>query len=74
MLYDPALGEGKHIPHLAREINQMLGVEMLPKKLPSAAEVVAAGYDRAKRSVNLGDSSRRQSNLLVSYFRLKPQK
>ena len=68
MLYDPALGEGKHIPDLTGEIKDMLGVDMLPKQLPSAAEVVAAGYDRARRSVNLGDKRPDKSDL-VSYFR-----
>ena len=68
LLYDPALGEGKLIDHLATEIQDTLGVEMLPKQLPSAAEVVAAGYNRAKRSVNLGDNRPDKSDL-VSYFR-----
>ena len=68
MLYDPSLGEGKHVPDLACEIKEMLGVDLLPKQLPSAAEVVAAGYDRARRSVNLGDKRPDKSDL-VSYFR-----
>lgn len=68
MLYDPASGEGKNIRHLAKEVQDELGVVMLPKQLPSAAEVVAAGYDRAKRSINLGDNRPDKSDL-VSYFR-----
>lgn len=68
MLYDPASGEGKLVAPLAEEIQSLLGVEMLPKQLPSAAEVVAAGYDRARRAVNIGDKRPDQSDL-VTYFR-----
>ncbi|CAB9506087.1 dependent RNA helicase [Seminavis robusta] len=68
LLYDPAVGEGKLIPILATEVRQELGIELQPKQLPSSAEVVAAGYERTKQSVSLGDSSP-FDNDLFSYFR-----
>lgn len=69
MLYDPAVGEGKLVPHLADDIKNELGIGILAKQLPSAAEVVAAAYERTKRLVALGDGSLKDSNDLTIYFR-----
>ena len=68
MLYDIALGEGKLISPLAAEIQDQLGVPLLAKHLPSAAEVAVAAYERTKQSISLGDGHPAESDL-ISYFR-----
>jgi hypothetical protein len=54
MLYDPAVGEGKVLPELVREVQEELGINVLPKSIPAAAEVVEAAYKRMSSTLGFG--------------------
>jgi ATP-dependent RNA helicase DDX21 len=69
MLYDPAVGEGKLVPELVREVHDELGISMLPKPIPSAAEVVQAAYKRMSSTLGFGRDT--DSGELALHFRSK---
>jgi ATP-dependent RNA helicase DDX21 len=69
MLYDPAVGEGKLVPELVREVQDELKIQMLPKPIPSAAEVVEAAYKRM--SSTLGFGRKTDSGELALHYRSK---
>jgi superfamily II DNA/RNA helicase len=69
MLYDPAIGEGKLVPDLVREVHDELRIQMLPKSIPSAAEVVEAAYTRISSTLGLGRDT--QTGELALHFRSK---
>jgi superfamily II DNA/RNA helicase len=77
-LYDPANGEGKLIPDLVKEVEKKLMVQILPKPIPSAAEVVEAGYKRTKLALGVGvgvggDADVDQERELATYFKSRLQ-
>lgn len=69
MLYDPAVGEGKLVPELVREVHDELGIQMLPKPIPSAAEVVEAAYKRMSSILGFGRDT--DSGELALHYRSK---
>ena len=71
MLYDPAAGEGKLIPELAKEVHLELGVNIMSKPPPSTLEIVDAGYQRAKELILQGDPTVDEESELEKYIRSK---
>jgi superfamily II DNA/RNA helicase len=69
MLYDPAVGEGKLVPELVREVHDELKIQMLPKPIPSAAEVVEAAYKRMSSTLGFGRDT--DSGELALHYRAK---
>jgi superfamily II DNA/RNA helicase len=75
-MYDPANGEGKIIPELVKEIEEKLQVQILPKLIPSPAEVVEAGYKRTKLAIGVdadADADTVQKKELATYFKSRLQ-
>jgi ATP-dependent RNA helicase DDX21 len=67
MLYDPAVGEGKVVPELVREVQEELGIHVLPKSIPSAAQVVEAAYQRMSVTLGFGRDSTDHGELALHY-------
>ena len=75
-MYDPANGEGKLIPELVKEVGEKLKVQILPKPIPSATEVVDAGYKRTKLALGVDvdtDAGADQKKELATYFKSRLQ-
>jgi len=67
LLYDRSQGEGTTLPKLQEEMENLQGIQIKPRKLPSPSEVMEASYDRAfRRCEEFGSSE--GAHGLVRYF------
>ncbi|KAL3787420.1 hypothetical protein HJC23_001817 [Cyclotella cryptica] len=67
LLYDRSLGEGTTLSKLQDDIKRVKGVDILPRALPSAREVMDASYERAYRRCSEFEDVKTKD--LVQYFR-----
>lgn len=67
LLYDVASGEGKLVHDVVAEVQGTIGIEIRPRPIPSTADIVEAGYQRAVDELLVEPSS--SSDNLMSYVR-----
>ena len=72
LLWDPAVGEGKLLPPLAQEVEELLGRKILAKTVPSSLDIINTGYKRALSSITRHEHS--ETNQLSAYFRSRLEK
>jgi superfamily II DNA/RNA helicase len=69
MLYDPAVGEGRLLDDLIRDVEATLNVKMEYLQIPSSTELVESAYNRAaSRSLKTASGMNPE---LVSYFKCR---
>lgn len=67
LLYDVASGEGKLVHDVVAEVQATIGIEIRSRPIPSTADIVEAGYQRAVDELLVEPSS--SSDNLMSYVR-----
>lgn len=78
LLYDPATGEGKILSGLVRGVREELGVNILPKPIPSSAQVAEAAYQRTAQRLFINRDAASQdphgNGGLAEYFKMQLEK
>lgn len=68
LFYDTGVGERKTLDKLQDEMSKM-GVDILPRPLPSPREIMDASYERAKLRCEEFENERSNENSLQQYFK-----